>query len=323
MKTLYWLVKREFWEHRGGFFWAPVITGGVFLLLNIMGIIVAEATGMHHNLMFAFGSDNKLELNSLIHSLDAHQIDMVGAGLDMAMLSSSFLISVVFCFVVFFYCLGSLYDDRRDRSILFWKSLPISNTETVASKVIAAVVAAPIIAIVCGVLTGIAMLLLFAITLSLHGVGVWSLLTLAHPFQVVSFLVASLPIYVLWSLPTVGWLMLCSSWAKSKPFLWAVVIPVAVGVVLGWFHLLGVLPLKNDWYWQNIVARLLFSVFPGGWFDEAGIKNFSHDPQAIYDFFSLSNAYSVLAKPDIWMGAVAGIAMLALAVWFRRWRDDG
>jgi ABC-2 type transport system permease protein len=322
MKNLYWLVKREFWEHRGGFFWAPVITGGVFLLLNVMGIIVAEATGMHHNVMFGLGSDNKLELNSMIHSLNAHQMDMVGAGLDMAMLSASFLISVVFCFVVFFYCLGSLYDDRRDRSILFWKSLPISDTETVTSKVIAAVVAAPIIAIVCGVLTGMAMLLLFTMTLSLHGVSVWSLLTLAHPFQVISFMVGSLPIYVLWSLPTVGWLMLCSSWAKSKPFLWAVVIPIAVGIVLGWFHLLGLFPLKSDWYWRDVLSRVLFSVFPGGWFNEAGLEHIGKDPQAIYNFFTLSNAYSVLAKPDVWIGAVAGIAMLVLAVWFRRWRDD-
>jgi ABC-2 type transport system permease protein len=322
MKNLYWLVKREFWEHRGGFFWAPVITGSVFLLLNVMGIIVAEATGMHHNFMFGFGTDNKVELNTMIHSLDAHQMDMVSTGLDMAMLSASFLISVVFCFVVFFYCLGALYDDRRDRSILFWKSLPISDTETVGSKVIAAIVAAPIVAIVCGVLTGIAMLLLFTITLSLHGVSVWSLLTLAHPFQVISFLVCTLPIYVLWSLPTVGWLMLCSSWAKSKPFLWAVVIPVAVGIVLGWFHLLGVLPLKSDWYWREILGRVLFSVFPGGWIDQSSLQNFGHDPQAFYDFFSLSNAYSALGRPDIWIGAVAGIAMLALSIWFRRWRDD-
>jgi ABC-2 type transport system permease protein len=322
MKTLYWLVKREFWEHRGGFFWAPVITSGVFLLLNLMGIIGGEAFGMHHG-GFRFHDTGAPEnLSSLISSLDAHQMEMVGAGLDMAMLSASFLISVVFCFVVFFYCLGALYDDRRDRSILFWKSLPISNTATVISKVVAGVVAAPIIAMACGVLTGIAMLLLFAVTLSLHGVSVWSLLMLAHPFQVISFLIGSLPIYVLWSLPTVGWLMLCSSWAKSKPFLWAVVIPVALGIVLAWFHMLGISALKSDWYWREILARVLFSVFPAGWFSEAGIDHFGHDPQSIGDFFTLSNAYVVLAKPDVWIGAIAGIAMLALAIWFRRWRDD-
>ncbi|QAU23718.1 hypothetical protein EO087_06780 [Dyella sp. M7H15-1] len=321
MKTVYWLIKREFWEHRGGFFWAPVITGGVFLLLNIMGIIGGEVFGAHHGPVFGDSNDPN-SLAFMVRSLDAHQMQMVGSGLDLAMLSASFLISVVFCFVVFFYCLGALYDDRRDHSILFWKSLPISNTATVASKVIAAIVAAPIIAIVCGVLTGIAMLLLFALTLSLHGIGVWSVLMLAHPFQVVGFLIGSLPIYVMWALPTVGWLMLCSAWAKSKPFLWAVVIPVALGVILGWFHLLGITTLKTDWYWNKILTRLLFSVFPGGWFKEAGVDQLDHNPQAIGNFLTLSHAYGVLSKPDIWIGATAGIAMLALAIWFRRWRDD-
>jgi ABC-2 type transport system permease protein len=131
-----------------------------------------------------------------------------------------------------------------------------------------------------------------------------------------------LPIYAMWALPTVGWLMLCSAWAKSKPFLWAVVIPVALGIVLGWFHLLGITALKTDWYWSKILARLLFSVFPGGWFKEAGVEQLNHNPQAIDDFLTLSHAYSVLGKPDIWIGAIAGIAMLALAIWFRRWRDD-
>ncbi|MBE1161207.1 ABC-2 transporter permease [Dyella acidiphila] len=322
MKTVYWLIKREFWEHRGGFFWAPVITSGVFLLLNLMGIVVAEVTGARNNFFGAFGSSDSMKLSDMVHSLDAHQMDLVGQGLDVAMMSASFLISVVFCFVVFFYCLGALYDDRRDRSILFWKSLPISNTQTVLSKVIAASVAAPFIAIVCGVLTGFAMLLLFAITLSLHGVGVWSLLTLAHPFHVIGFMLGSLPVYMLWSLPTVGWLMLCSSWARSKPFLWAVVIPVAVGVVLGWFHLLGVLELRADWYWREVLVRVLFSVFPGGWLQNAELVHIDHDPHAVIDFLSLSNSYSVLAKPNIWIGAAVGVAMLAGATWFRRWRDD-
>ncbi|HUA82160.1 MAG TPA: ABC-2 transporter permease, partial [Dyella sp.] len=227
MKTLYWLVKREFWEHRGGFLWAPVITGIVFLVLNMMGIVSGEVFGSRHG--FHLGSLDGEDIATKIQSLDAHQMQEVGSALDLAMLSSSGLISVVFAFVVFFYCLGSLYDDRRDRSFLFWKSLPISDTNTVLSKVIAGALIAPIAVVICGVLTGIAMLLMFAIALSFHGVSVWSLLVLAHPFQMVGFLIGSIPLYMLWALPTVGWLMLCSSWARTKPFLWAVVIPVALG----------------------------------------------------------------------------------------------
>jgi ABC-2 type transport system permease protein len=124
---------------------------------------------------------------------------------------------------------------------------------------------------------------------------------------------------MLWSLPTVGWLMLCSAWAKNKPFLWAVIIPVALGIMISWFNLLNSTGLNSGWYWREILARVLFSVFPGGWLRD---EFQHHDPQSVADFMSLSNSYAVLASPGIWIGAVAGIAMLAAAIWFRRWRDD-
>ncbi|HTV86503.1 MAG TPA: hypothetical protein VME63_13960 [Dyella sp.] len=320
MKTLYWLVKREFWEHRGGFIWAPVITGLVFLVLNLMGIVSGEVFGSRHG--FHLGSLDGQDIASKIQSLDVHQLQEVGAALDLAMLSSSGLISLVFAFVVFFYCLGALYDDRRDRSILFWKSLPISDTSTVLSKVIAAVLIAPIAVVICGVLTGIAMLIMFAIALSFHGVSVWSLLVLAHPFQMIGFLVGSIPLYLLWALPTVGWLMLCSSWARTKPFLWAVVIPVALGVMISWFNLLSSDGFHSTWYWREILARALFSVFPGGWLHHGAETGLGKDPASIGQFFSLSTSYAALGTAEIWIGAAAGIAMLAGAVWFRRWRDD-
>ena len=317
MKTFYWLVKREFWEHRGGFFWAPVITGGVFLLLNLMGIITGEVMGGRHGIHFG-GND----MSKLTQSLDAQSMAAVGTGLDLAMYSATLMICIVLGFVVFFYCLGALYDDRRDRSLLFWKSLPISDTATVLSKVFAATVVAPFIALVTGVLTGIVMLLMFAIALSFHGVSVWHLLTLSHPFQVVANLIGSIPLYLLWALPTVGWLMLCSAWARNKPFLWAVVLPVATGLAIGWFNLLGTLNMSNSWYWREVCGRLLLSVFPGGWLSQ-GVRPFNgDDPAHALDFMSVSHAYSVLAMPNIWIGVATGAALIAGAIWFRRWRDD-
>ena len=168
MKTFYWLVKREFWEHRGGFLMAPMITGGIFLLLNLMAIVTGEVMGTTHGINVAFGGNN---LQQMAASLDHKSMAMVGAGLDLVMYSPAIIISIVMGFVVFFYALGALYDDRKDRSLLFWKSLPISDTATVLSKLVAATVIAPVIAAVIGTITGILMLLMFAITLSFHGVG--------------------------------------------------------------------------------------------------------------------------------------------------------
>jgi ABC-2 type transport system permease protein len=317
-KTMYWLVKREFWEHRGGFFWAPIITGGVFLLLNIMGIIAAEVIGAQHNINFGASGG----LRHVIADMDTGDLSKVGFALDMAMYSAMGLLIVVLGFVVFFYCLGALYDDRRDRSILFWKSLPISDTSTVLSKIISATMLAPIVAVVTGIIVGMLQLLILAVTLSFHGVNVWQLLVLAHPFRVMANLIGYIPLYVLWALPSVGWLLLCSAWARNKPFLWAVALPVATGLLVSWFGIMGLFDLPTTWFWKNIVQRGLFSVFPGTgsvFGHQDGIAVSSNQGM---DFMDLGNTYQLLASTNLWIGVVVGLGLLAGAIWFRRWRDD-
>ncbi len=317
LNEMYWLVKREFWEHRGGFLWAPVITGGIFLLLNLMGIVTGEVLRVRHGITWE-PSNN---LNLFNRALAQGDMAKIGAGLDMMTFSTTALISIVMGFVVFFYCLGALYDDRNDRSILFWKSLPVSDTATVLSKLAAATVLAPAIAVVCGVVTGLLMLVMYAITLSLHGVGVWHLLTLAHPFRITGALIGTIPLYFLWSLPTMGWLLLCSAWSRSKPIRWAVALPVVIGVVLGWFHLLGSAN-ASDWYWEHIVGRFLLSAFPGGWLGYMNLDNLGGGMAHAMDLIYLDNAYSALAAPSLWIDAGAGAVMILGAIWLRRWRDD-
>ncbi len=317
MKTFYWLVKREFWEHRGGFFWAPIITGGIFLLLNIMGIITAEVLGASHGINIGASGG----LKQIITQMDAGDMSKVGLALDVAMYSAMGLLIVVLGFVVFFYCIGALYDDRRDRSILFWKSLPISDASTVLSKVVSATVLAPVIAVIVGIVVGMLQLLIVAITLSFHGINVWQLLVLAHPFKVMFNLIGYIPLYVLWALPSVGWLLLCSAWARNKPFLWAVALPVATGLLISWFGIMGLFNLPTTWFWSNVVQRSLFSVFPGTGSLFGGTP---HDVSSIsgLNVLDLGSTYQLLGSPNLWIGVVAGAALLAGAIWFRRWRDD-
>lgn len=331
MKTLagnqlYWLVKREFWEHRGGFLWAPLVTGGIFLLLNIMGIITAEVIGARHGIHIGelgaakqhFGGGN---LQSVISQMDAGDMSQVGMALDMAMYSSMALIFVVLGFVVFFYCLGAIHDERRDRSILFWKSLPLSDTETVLSKVVSATLVAPVIATVAGIAAGILQLLIVATTLSFHGIHVWQLLMLAHPVRVTLNMIGHIPLYLLWALPSVGWLMACSAWARTKPFLWAIALPVATGLLVTWFGIMGLFNLSAGWFWQNIVARALFSAFPGA--SLLASDDLIHTGNNNLDFMNLGNTYHLLGSVNLWVGVAAGAALIAVAIWFRRWRDEG
>jgi len=323
MKTFYWLVKREFWETKGGFFWAPVVTGIVFLVLNGMALIVGEVFGRRAGdgwKGFRVGGQG-------LHSdLAPDQVAQIGAGIDIMFYVVAGIILCVTAIVVFFYALGSLYDDRRDRSILFWKSLPISDTSTVLSKLVSALLLAPAIAVVVGVLVALGMAIIIAIAAAFHGVGLWSLLMASHPIKVVVNLILLIPLYALWALPTVGWLMLCSAWARSKPFLWAIVLPVGAGIIVSWFNLLDVPGLSSHWFWQSVVLRLFGGLMPGSWLmlgepsSLAGLDH--HDPAALVDGMNLAFHYSTLANPTLWIGVIAGVAMIAGAIWFRRWRDD-
>ena len=319
MKTFYWLVKREFWEHKGGFFWAPVVTGIVFLVLNGMGIALGEVFGHRWGGM-QFGAGNVHFQN------DMSLVDLrnAGAGIDIMLYGVAAIILGVTAIVVFFYCLGALYDDRRDRSILFWKSLPLSDTSTVLSKLASAALLAPAISIAVGVIVGLVLALFLAIVATIHGISLWSLLIASHPLRVTVTLILLLPLYAIWALPTLGWLLLCSAWAKSKPFLWAIALPIGSGVIVSWFGLMGSLNLSTDWYWKNVVSRLLGSLVPGSWVGNASPLDLSdsRNPSDVLDRLSLAYHYSALASPSLWIGAVAGVAMIAGAIWFRRWRDD-
>lgn len=321
MNTFPMLLKREYWEHRGGFLWAPFIAGGVFLAFLIMALAVAQSGVGRANIQLG-----ALRLNELTQRLDDAQRAMLGAGIDATMLMVAGQIGFVVAIVVFFYCLGALYDDRRDRSVLFWKSLPISDRDTVLSKVVSAVAVAPAIGIVAGIATGLGMLLIIGIYLAFHGINVFGLiLSAAHPLQVAAILVGVLPVYIVWALPTVGWLLLCSAWARSKPFLWALALPVGAGILVSWFDLMRSWSLPDSWFWTHVVGRALLSVVPGSWMSVDEFQRFDriNDPTELLNAMSLSEHYAVLAQPATWIGAAIGMAMIVLAIRLRRWRDEG
>jgi ABC-2 type transport system permease protein len=172
-----------------------------------------------------------------------------------------------------------------------------------------------------GIVVGMLQLLMVAITLSFHGVNVWQLLLLAHPFRVMFNLIGYIPLYALWAAPAVGWLLICSAWARSKPFLWAVALPVATGLLVTWFGIMGLFDLPAAWFWKNVVQRALLSVFPGtGSLFGDSMIHISNN--AGTDALDLATTWHLAASPNLWIGVAAGAALLAGAIWFRRWRDD-
>ncbi|MDR0182283.1 hypothetical protein [Lysobacter arvi] len=329
--TFKMLLRREFWEHKGGFLWAPLVAGGILLVLTLMGIgageVLLRKVPDRATINVEGGSFqvNGLDLSQLTAKMSPSELHEFGGVIDASLYMAASWPFIVLAFVVFFYCLGSLYDDRRDRSVLFWKSLPISDRDTVLSKVASATLMAPAIAAVTAVATVLGSMVVYSFAVMLHGGNPITMLWgPASPMKVSLHLLASIPVYALWALPTVGWLMLCSAWAKSKPFLWAIMIPVFAGIFVSWFDLMQLFDLETGWFWKNVVARSLLSVAPGSWFDAAQIGDIDVDgPQAVHSVLSLRTMYSVLATPQLWVGALAGAVMIFGAIRLRRWRDEG
>lgn len=173
--TLRWLLKREYWENRGGFLYAPLIAGLISLVMSTVGIafgLFALNRAARNGALHVDGESvnvNGLDLALLTRNIDGKDLADLGNGLDLTLVLSSAWPFLVLAFVVFFYCLGALYDDRRDRSILFWKSLPLSDTQTVLSKVISALVVAPLIAVIAGIITMFGFMLIISIVALMHG----------------------------------------------------------------------------------------------------------------------------------------------------------
>jgi ABC-2 type transport system permease protein len=223
---------------------------------------------------------------------------------------------VVTIIVLFFYLLDALYAERKDRSILFWKSMPVSDSATVLSKLFTSMVAVPLwvwaVSLVMGLLTFVIIALKVSGTpiapLGQFHFGAWIVLQLT--------LLQNLLLASLWYAPIAGWLLLVSVWAKRAPFLWAVLPPALVmlfeEIILNTEHVAQLLGYRLTHYFE--AASFGFNVETG-----AG-------SQVIFD--TIKNTYegmsaaSLLGEPHLYSGLVVAAVFVLLAIRLRRWRDD-
>jgi ABC-2 type transport system permease protein len=328
-----WLLRREFWEHKGGFLWAPLVAGAVSLLLSAMGIVIAMVAArdsIPEDVDISLDTGTRIQLNGmdlgmLTSQLGHQDLARLGDGIDLTLILASGWPFVVLGFVMFFYCLGALYDERKDRSVLFWKSLPLSDSSTVLSKVASVLLVAPLIATVASILTMFGFLLLISLVVLFYGGNPVQLLWgPASPALISLQYIAAIPVYALWAMPTIGWLMLCSSWARSKPFLWAIMIPLFAGIIVAWLQFLGVFEDAAGPFFRNIVLRSLTSIFPMTFMDLEYLQSVDFDvPGAARNLMNPVGVYRNLASLQLWAGVAAGVAMIIAAIRLRRWRDEG
>lgn len=236
MNRLPVLLKRELQEHRGALLILPLIVTGFFVLLLALGLLSYQLDGDLEVRTDSTVITGKQGFGTLFGSrlmeLTAATMEEREQTLASATNAVSSPILLVLWIVVFFYLLGTLYDERRDRSILFWKSMPVSDTMTVVSKLLTAVIVAPIIYL-AGIIV-VQLIFLSAVTVAAlpYSVDVWAILW--QPAALLSHwgtLIVYFLFVALWCLPFFGWMLFVSAFARSLPFLWALGVPFAIVVV--------------------------------------------------------------------------------------------
>jgi len=193
----------------------------------------------------------------------------------------------------------------------------------VTSKVLTAMFVAPAIAFAISTVAYVVFLVLVTLWAAVHGVNALPAIFASHPIGMFGRLLLTIPVDALWALPTIGWLLFWSSFARSKPFLWAVILPIVVVALNGWFGVLGLPHVGGEIALKNVVGRLLLSVMPGSWLTSDGVSlgghhmTFGMDDEHVLSSFDPSRIYGITATPGMWIGIAAGIALIAAAIWFR------
>jgi ABC-2 type transport system permease protein len=278
LRPFYWSVRRELWENRYLYI-APLAAAIVFLFgfaINTVRLRIRSEA-----LLFPWKTPHGLR----------DQYDLLAA----LMMGTVMLVSV-------FYCLDALYGERRDRSILFWKSLPVSDATAVISKLSIPIFVLPLLGFAMSFVTQFLMLVMTSAIFAGSGVSIAAFWTQAPLLRVpLIWLYHLVTVHGLWYAPLYAWLLLVSAWAPRAPFMWAFLPP---------FVIWGVERLAfNTSYFLSLLQYRFLG--PGG--------SMPHDngPQ---DFTSTLIPHHFFNNPDLWTGLVVAMAFLFAAIRLRRSR---
>ena len=221
------------------------------------------------------------------------------------------MLLVVTVFLVgIFYSLEALHGERRERSILFWKSLPVSDRTTVLAKASIPLLLMPALALLITVAAQWVMLLLSIVVALSSGVSVAGLWRELPFFEMQLVLLYELVVVALWHAPLYGWLLLVSGWARRATFLWALLPPLGIGF-FEWitFHTTRVF---------GVLGERLFG-FAANAFTLQTPSGQSIDPHLV--LLTQLTPGRFFSSPGLWIGLVAATVLIAAAIRLRRYRE--
>jgi ABC-2 type transport system permease protein len=206
--SFYWAVRRELWESRS-IYLAPLAVAGFAFLAFTLSVIAGIW-------------ERPLRLDvSRSYVAVAAPFNML-AGL---MMFTGMVVGL-------FYCLDALHSERRDRSILFWKSLPVSDVTTVLAKASIPLLILPFLLSMITFVTHVLMLLVSSAVVMATGQSVIELWTKVSLFRMTLLLIYHFfTAHAIWPAPIYCWLLLVSGWPRRAAFLWAALPVLAVSGV--------------------------------------------------------------------------------------------
>lgn len=281
-RPFYWSVLRELWENKSIYI-APLIVSGVIFLGAV--ISAGHLPGRRRNAMLLDEVRRRAAIE-LPYNIVA-----------MMLIITAFIVG-------FFYCLDALYGERRDRSILFWKSLPVSDLTTVLSKAFIPLAILPAIVFMVVITTQFLLLLISSVVLMPSGLAgtTWANFNLLRESVVLFY---GLIVIALWYAPIYGWALLISGIARRATFLWAVLPPLAIVIF-------EKVTFNTSYFGSMLKDRLM----------GAGETAFNFHPHRSIsiDLLSQLTPGRFLSTPGLWIGLIFAAVFVAAAVRLRRYR---
>ncbi|MEO8062702.1 MAG: hypothetical protein ABI821_08125 [Pseudomonadota bacterium] len=312
------LIRREIWEHKS--LWIAPLVWVALITIFFNWAMLHVPDGGNSGIKIDGRPVGEMNLSAQDQERVQKALDMPGDRKEsvfaISYLAIFGLISVFMTIVVFFYLIDCLYTERKDRSILFFKSLPVSDASVVLSKLAVAMAVVPIGVILLSAVTQFINYL--TVSAILHGTIIgemfpdWSFAAWLRSQAIALGVMLG---GVLWYAPIAGYLLLLSAWAKNKVFLWAILPPIALPV------------LEKVFLQSQHVATFLGQRF-AGYIDlmkvdpkafEAGDHDRFPKVNEVYNAFHMSNVFT---STEMWLGVAAAAAMVFVAIRIRRYRDE-
>jgi len=288
------LVRRELWEHRS--IW---VTPGAIGLIVTLGLIASFVAASYF--------PDIVDISTLISSNAPESYRR--AALIGVLLGNTTVFLIAMWFLTIFYCLDTLYTERKDKSILFWRSLPVTDVETVVSKLLTALVVIPLVTFAAVAVSQLINLILLTIYVTVQGGDaghiIWSSLSLFDAWLATLLVLLAIP---LWISPLLGWFLFVSSWTRRSPFLVAF-LPLAVVPLLEYVVSGG----RSHMLWDAITTHLTLDL------DDDKIKALIEGGTSIVASLDFG---AFLMNMQLWMGLIVCGLFTTAAIYVRRYSDD-